>query len=50
MYRCNCCGWEFDEPLKEDAGLFMYNRMVHEVCPECGNDDFDETEEEDEEF
>lgn len=41
-YRCEWCGAVFDEPLHEPAGDFMYNPMVHDVCPECGNDDFEE--------
>ena len=49
-YRCEWCGSTFDEPDKEPDGLFMYNRMVREVCPECGSEYIEETEEEDEEF
>lgn len=49
MYKCECCGAVFDEPVHEDAGYFMYNHMVHDVCPECGNDEFEEMEEEEEE-
>lgn len=52
MYKCEWCGAEFDEPFREDAGTFLGNKMVHEVCPWCGADDIVEieTEEEDEEF
>ena len=34
----------FNEPLHEPAGDFMYNPMVHDVCPECGEDYIEELE------
>lgn len=50
-YVCLCCGTVFDEPYHEPAGMFMYNPMVHDVCPECGDDAFEEiTEEEDDDL
>lgn len=48
-YRCLYCGAEFDEPRRVPAGLFMYNPMIHEECPECGDDCFEEIEQEDDE-
>lgn len=45
MYRCLYCGAVFDEPFREAAGLFMENPMVHEVCPECREDEFEEVDE-----
>ena len=47
MWRCEWCGAEFDEPLHEPAGTFLGNLMVHDVCPECGNDDIEELEDND---
>ena len=44
MYRCLYCGAEFEEPLREPAGTFLGNLMVHEVCPECREDEFEEVE------
>lgn len=46
-YRCLWCGAEFDEPVHEPAGYFLGNPMVHDVCPECGDDDIEEAENED---
>ena len=46
-YRCLCCGAVFDEPEKEPAGMFMYNPMVHEVCPFCFDDCFEEVTDDD---
>lgn len=46
MYKCEWCGAEFDEPFREPAGTFLGNLMVHEVCPECGDDCFEEMEDE----
>lgn len=48
MYRCLMCGAEFEEPLHEPAGMFMFIPMVHDVCPECGDDCIEEIEQEDE--
>lgn len=45
MYKCLYCGAVFDEPFGEPAGAFMGNLMVHEVCPECGEDEFEEVDE-----
>lgn len=47
MYKCEICGAVFDEPLREPAGDFMGNPMVHNVCPECGEDYFEEADNED---
>ncbi len=47
MYKCEWCGAEFEEPFREPAGTFLGNLMVHEVCPECGDDCFEEIEQED---
>lgn len=46
MWRCEWCGAVFDEPLHEPAGEFMYNPMVHDVCPECGEDLIEEVDDE----
>mgnify|MGYP006992093070 CR=1 FL=1 len=48
MYRCLYCGAEFEEPYREPAGTFLGNLMVHEVCPECREDEIVEIEQEDE--
>ena len=47
MYRCLYCGAEFEEPYREPAGTFLGNLMIHEVCPECREDEFEEMEDED---
>lgn len=48
MWRCNWCGAEFEEPDSVDEGNhFMFNRLVSLVCPECGDDDIEEIEDED---
>ena len=47
MYRCLMCGAEFEEPEHEPAEMFMFNLMVHDVCPECGDDCIEEIEQED---
>ena len=52
-YKCNCCGYEFDEPsvFYESHGFTdgMYEKLT--CCPNCGGDytdDFDNpTDEED---
>ena len=44
MKRCMWCGAVFEEPYLEPAEDFMFNRFVHEVCPECGEDDFEDLE------
>lgn len=49
MYRCLWCGWEFDEPRRVEDGIFLGNIMIHEECPECGNDDFEEIKEDEDE-
>ena len=46
MYKCEWCGAEFDEPDEIPDGWFAYNPMVHLVCPECGEDQFYEMEDE----
>lgn len=43
-YRCIICGAVFDEPHREPAGYFLGNLMIHEVCPECREDCFEEME------
>lgn len=47
MYRCLWCGTEFEDPAPVPDGEFMYNIMVHYVCPWCGEDFFEEEEDED---
>lgn len=46
MFKCLYCGAEFDEPRRVPAGLFLGNPMVHEECPECGEDMFEEVDDE----
>lgn len=48
MWRCEWCGAIFPEPEAIPAGLFMFNKMVELVCPECGETDIIETEDDNE--
>lgn len=45
MYKCLYCGAIFEEPHREPAGLFLGNLMIHEECPECREDCFEEVDE-----
>lgn len=49
MYKCNCCGREFDEPdsYEENMGDFhgMPAYQTFYICPYCKDDDFEEVEE-----
>lgn len=52
MYRCDDCGFEFEEPKEyEDfVGYYGSQRAYQTIylCPECGSDDFFELTEEEE--
>lgn len=58
MFKCRCCGKVFEEPYirkykeeREFWGMPCYEEFVEETCPYCGDYDFreyDEDEEEDE--
>ena len=45
MFQCKWCGAEFEDPEQIRDGYFAGNPMVHLVCPECGDDEFYEIEE-----
>ena len=49
MYRCEWCGAEFEEPIfvVEEKSVY-YGDMGRELCPECGEDQFEELEDNDE--
>ena len=47
MYKCLFCGAEFEKPHPVPDGEFMFNLMVHLTCPECGEDEFEEMEDDD---
>lgn len=58
MYRCNYCGATFDEPYElhttyEDYyGTYSFasgTRLVLDVCPKCGSEEYEEYDEEEEE-
>lgn len=52
MFQCNNCNYKFDEPTKKNttyesecgvSSLFMSSTPCEmEVCPKCGDYDFDE--------
>lgn len=49
MYRCECCGARFDEPsrypLRENLdGERGYETRIAESCPWCGDEWFEEVE------
>ena len=52
-YRCRC-GCHFDEPLRlrwwEHHAPGIIEPMSMEVCPECGEQDYEEEEDEDEDL
>lgn len=60
MFKCRCCGAIFEEPYvrewseaREFWGSVCYEEFREETCPECGDYDFieyneDEEDEEDE--
>lgn len=50
MYKCNDCGATFDEPkvVYERHGLDCPPYERWDVCPRCGENSFDEIEEDEE--
>lgn len=49
MYKCNRCGYTFDEPLIVDqklSGPWEDSYPGDEVCPKCEREDFDNWDEE----
>ena len=44
VYKCAWCESVFEEPEEVPDGWFAGNRMVHLVCPDCGEDEFYEVE------
>lgn len=50
MYKCNDCGNIFDEPATHEEYHSEVDASEYwDVCPYCGEDNFDEYYEEDEE-
>lgn len=61
MYKCNVCGAVFDSPAEQKReveyiqrpfgnGSEPYGGGYYECCPECGEEDFEEYEEDKEEL